>query len=81
MGVAFRRLPLSYAVWATTIFLVDLGAHNIDSFERYLVRGFPLIIAGALCIRTERDEWLTTSVSLAGLVVYMTAMMVGARVP
>ena len=79
--VVFRRLPLSYAAWSAAIVVIDLGAHNLDSFERYALRAFPLVIGGALCIRTEREEWLTLSVALAGLVVYTTAILVGAKVP
>jgi hypothetical protein len=79
--VTFRRLPLSYGVWSLAIFLIGISAHNIDSFERYLLRAFPLVIAGALSIRSEKHEWAVVSLSLAGLVVYSTAILVGARVP
>jgi hypothetical protein len=79
--VAFRRLPASYGTWALVVFLLTISADNIDSFERYLMRAFPLAIAGALSMRNERSEWAVLSIGLAGLVVYSTAIMVGARVP
>lgn len=79
--VALRKLPLSYGLWSAAVLLVAVSARNIDSTERYTMRGFPIVIAAALLLRRERDQWLAVSLSLAGLVVYATAMMVGARVP
>ena len=79
--IAFRRLPASYAVWSLAVFLLTISADNIDSFERYLLRAFPLAIAGALSIRDERQEWAVLSLGVGGLVVYTTAIMLGARVP
>jgi hypothetical protein len=79
--VTFRRLPLSYGVWSLGIFLIAISAHNIDSFERYLLRAFPLVIGGALSIRSEKQEWVVMSVASAGLVAYSAAILVGARVP
>jgi hypothetical protein len=79
--VVVRRLPLSYAAWTIVLFLFGISADNIDSFERYLMRGFPLAIAGALLVRNERTERTAVSLGLAGLVVYGTAILLGARVP
>jgi hypothetical protein len=79
--LSFRRLPLAYAVLSASFVLVALSAENIDSFERYLLRAFPLAIVGASFIRTERTAWLVTSASVAGLVVYSTAIFIGAKVP
>jgi hypothetical protein len=79
--VTFRRLPLSYGIWSLAIFLVAISAHNIDSFERYLLRAFPIAIAGALSLRNDKSEWAVVSIGLAGLVVYGTAIFLGARVP
>jgi hypothetical protein len=79
--VTFRRLPLSYGVWSLGILLIAVSAHNIDSFERYLLRAFPLVVAGALSIRSERQEWVVMSLASAGLVAYSAAILVGARVP
>ena len=79
--IALRKLPLSYGLWSLAILIVAVSARNIDSTERYTMRGFPIVIAAALLLRRERDQWLAVSLSLAGLVVYATAMMVGARVP
>jgi hypothetical protein len=79
--VVVRRLPLSYAAWTIVVFLFGISADNIDSFERYLLRAFPLAIAGALMVRSERVERAAVSLGLAGLVVYGTAILLGARVP
>jgi hypothetical protein len=79
--VIVRRLPASYAAWTGVVFLVGISADNIDSFERYLMRAFPLAIAGAVSIRDDRAEWMTVSLGVAGLVVYGTAIFLGARVP
>jgi hypothetical protein len=79
--VAFRKLPALYGTWALVVFLIAISADNIDSFERYLLRAFPLAIAGALSIRSERAQWASVSLGLAGLVAYGTAILLGARVP
>jgi hypothetical protein len=79
--LAYRRLPLSYALYATAIVLVALSANNVDSLERYLLRAFPLAIAGALPIRGERTAWTVAGLSLAATVAYATAIFIGAKVP
>jgi len=79
--VLARRLPASYTAWVVVVFLVGISADNIDSFERYLMRAFPLAVAGALLVRDDRTERAAVSLGLAGLVVYGTAIFLGARVP
>lgn len=52
--VAFRRLPASYGLFATASILVALSSRNLDSFERYALGAFPLVIAAASL--TGRDD-------------------------
>lgn len=80
-AVAFRRLPASYGAFAAAVLLVTLSSSNIDSFERYLLRAFPLAVAGALTLRSERGVWASTAVGAAGTLAYATAIFLGAKVP
>ena len=50
-----RRLPVSYTAWAGLSVLVALSAPNLDSFERYAVVTFPVVIGGAILTARPRD--------------------------
>ena len=52
--VAFKRAPLSLAVYSSAIVLVALSGHNLDSFERYLLAAPPLFMVAAGSLRSER---------------------------
>lgn len=80
-AAAFRRLPRSYVAYTAVLILVAISAANIDSFERYVLRAFPLAIAGAMLLKVEWQQRLAIAIGLAGLVVYATAMFLGAKVP
>ncbi len=80
--VCLRRLPASYTVYAAVVLLVTTSSANLDSFERYALSAFPLIVAGALSIgRWPKLERPVISTALAGLTVYATAIFAGAKVP
>jgi Mannosyltransferase (PIG-V) len=79
--VVARRLPAGYTVLCASVLLLALSSDNIDSFERYALRAFPLVIAGALLLRSERSRWLVLSGSAAGLLAYGLVTFVGANVP
>jgi len=79
--VAFRRLPASYGAYLTVVLLVTISSRNIDSSERYLLRAFPLVIAGSLLLRREWQQRLAVTLGLGGLVIYTTAIFLGAKVP
>ena len=82
-AVAFhrRRLPRSYVAYCAVLILVAISAANIDSFERYVLRAFPLAITGAMLLKVEWQQRLAIAIGLGGLVVYATAMFLGAKVP
>ena len=42
--VAFWRLPVSYGAFALCVVVVALSGSNLDSFERYALSAFPLVI-------------------------------------
>lgn len=81
LTVSARRLPASYTLYALVILIVVISSDNIDSFERYILRAFPLVVAAALVIRRERDRLLVVAFGAAGLLAYSTAIFLGAKVP
>jgi hypothetical protein len=81
MVVAFRRLPLSYGCFAAAVLAVSLTSSNLDSFERYALGAFPLVIA-ASCYTARRGIELTVLVvAAAAMVGYATLAFMGMVVP
>nr|MDA8342459.1 hypothetical protein [Actinomycetota bacterium] len=79
--VVFRRLPASYAWFASAVLAVSLTSTNLDSFERYATGAFPLVVAAAGTAVVRRHP-RTTVVGAAGIMVlYTVAAMVGVVVP
>ena len=54
--VVFRRLPVSYGLYSAAIVVVAASGSNLDSFERYALGAFPLVLAGATLLRSRRVE-------------------------
>ncbi len=79
--VCWRRLPASYAAFATAVVLVALSGTNLDSFERYALSAFPLVIAGALLTAEPRVERSVLALLAAGLVVYALLAFLNLSVP
>jgi hypothetical protein len=79
--VAFWRLPVSYAAFALCIVVVALSGSNLDSFERYTLSAFPLVIAAATLLRSGRVAGLTYVLCGAGMAVYAVLAFQGAYVP
>lgn len=79
--VLAKRLPASYAAYAASAVVLALTARNLDSFERYAMSTFPLIIAIAL-LTSRRDVDRTVNAAMAGgLVAYSTLAFFGSYVP
>lgn len=79
--VCWLRLPPSYGGLATAVVLVALSGTNLDSFERYALSAFPLVVAAGTCL--ERT-WLRRGVLVlagAGLGVYAALAFVNVLVP
>ncbi len=68
--VCFRRLPSSYSAYAAVTLASAVTSSNLDSFERYALSAFPLVIALALVIGDR--TWWERSV-LAASALTMTA--------
>lgn len=49
--VAWRRLPVPYAAYATVVVAAALSSSNLDSFERYAFGAFPMALAAATLLR------------------------------
>ncbi len=79
--VAFWRLPLSYAAFALCVVVVALSGSNLDSFERYALSAFPLVIAGATLLRSGRVAGVTYVLCGAGMALYALLAFQGAYVP
>jgi hypothetical protein len=79
--VAFWRLPASYAAFALCIVVLALSGSNLDSFERYALSAFPLVIAAATLLRSARVAGVTFVLCGAGMALYAVLAFQGAYVP
>jgi hypothetical protein len=79
--VLFRRLPSSYGWYAAAMVLVNVSARNLDSFERYAMSAFPLVLAVALVTDRPDVERPVLTLSAAGLVGYSVLAFLGVYVP
>jgi hypothetical protein len=79
--VAFRRLPVSYGAFAAVTVASAVTSANLDSFERYALAAFPIVIVVAILL-TDRRWWLAaigaSSLAMTG---YATLAFVHAYVP
>jgi len=79
--LAFARLPVSYGAYAAAVLAVSLTSSNLDSFERYALGAFPLVIAASTLTRRRAVEvvvLLASGVAMAG---YAYLAFVGIVVP
>jgi Mannosyltransferase (PIG-V) len=79
--VAWMRLPRSYALFATAVLLVSLTSTNLDSFERYALAGFPLVVAASLHTASRRVELVVLVASGLAMGAYATLAFLGMVVP
>ena len=79
--VAFWRLPVSYGAFALCVVVVALSGSNLDSFERYALSAFPLVMAGATLIRSPRVATVTYVLSGTAMALYAVLAFQGAYVP
>ncbi len=79
--VLLRRLPASYGTYAAAMLVVNLSARNLDSFERYAMSAFPLVLAVALVTARPDVERPVLAASAAGLVGYSVLGFLGVYVP
>ena len=79
--VLARQLAASYAAYAATAVLLALTASNLDSFERYAMSTFPLVIGVALVTKRPTLERAGLVLASGGLVAYATLAFYGRYVP
>jgi hypothetical protein len=79
--VAWVRLPRSYALFATAVVVVSMSSTNLDSFERYALAGFPLVVAASLHTASRRVELLVLVASGLAMAAYATLAFLGVVVP
>jgi hypothetical protein len=79
--VAFRRLPLSYAAFAAAVLAVSVVSSNLDSFERYALSAFPLVIAASTLTSRRGVAQGVLVVAALGMVGYAYLAFLGISVP
>jgi hypothetical protein len=79
--VCWRRFPASYGAFSTAIVLVAVSGTNLDSFERYALSGFPLVMAGASVVSGPKVERTVLALAAAGLAGYALLAFLNLSVP
>jgi hypothetical protein len=79
--VVFLRLPVSYGAYAGAAMIVSVSARNLDSFERYAMSAFPLLLGVAIVTSQREVERAALVVAAAGLVGYSVLAFLGVWVP
>jgi hypothetical protein len=79
--VAFRRLPLSYGLYAAVTTASAVTSANLDSFERYALGAFPVVIALALVLRPGWQTRAAVALSAVAMTGYATLAFCHAYVP
>ena len=71
---SWRRLPVGYAGYATACIALALSAENLNSFERYGLNAFPIVIVAA--VLTDRSRaWQRWTVAAGGTVFFALATL------
>ncbi len=78
---AWRTLPACYGAFATAVVLVAVTGTNLDSFERYALSAFPLVVVAAMALRTRWFERVVLSASALGIFAYSLAAFLNRLVP
>ncbi len=79
--VCWWRLPASYAAFATAVVAVALSGTNLDSFERYALGAFPLVVAASTLTASRRVEVVVLVLAASGLVFYSLLAFLNLSVP
>ncbi len=79
--VAFRRLPASYGLFVAGILVAALSGPNLDSFERYALSAFPLVVVGGSLTASARVERVVLLLAVAGLAAYALLAFTNILVP
>jgi hypothetical protein len=79
--VVFRRLPLAYGAFSAAVLVVSLSSSNLDSFERYALGAFPLVVAASTFTSRRSVEAVVLVVAAIGMTAYALLAFVGVVVP
>jgi len=79
--VCFRTWPASYSVFAAVSILSAVVSSNLDSFERYALAAFPLVLVVATLTRDRRVERAVLVLSGSAMTVYALLAFFHAYVP
>jgi hypothetical protein len=79
--LAWMRLPHSYSLFAVAALVVSLSSTNLDSFERYALGAFPLVVAASTCTSSRRVEVVVLAASGLAMAGYATLGFLGVVVP
>ncbi len=71
----------SYALFATAVLVVSLSSTNLDSFERYALGAFPLVVAASTGTSRRSVEVVVLVASAAAMTGYATLSFLGIVVP
>lgn len=77
----FRRLPVSYGAFTAVVLAVSLTSSNLDSFERYALSAFPLVMAASMWTSRRRVEQVVLVVAAVGLAAYAYLSFINVVVP
>lgn len=79
--ICFRRLPASYGWYSVATLASAVTSANLDSFERYALAAFPVVIATALVIERSRWDKVVIAASAAAMTGYATLAFLHEYVP
>jgi hypothetical protein len=79
--LAFRRLPASYGAFAAVSVASAVTSANLDSFERYALGAFPIVIVVALLLTDRRWAIAAIATSAVVMTAYATLAFAHAYVP
>ncbi len=81
MVVCFRRLPACYGLFVAGMLALAASSSNLDSFERYALSAFPLLIGAVSLTAGERMERSVLALATAGMAGYSVLAFLNAYVP
>ena len=79
--ICFRTWPVSYGVYAAASILAAVVSSNLDSFERYALGAFPLILVVAALTSSRRVERAVLVLSGSAMTIYTLLAFLHAYVP
>jgi hypothetical protein len=79
--VTFRSWPASYGWFSAAVLAVALTGSNLDSFERYALSAFPLVLAVATLTASKRVLQVVLALEAAGMFGYALLAFANRYVP